>query len=133
MSSVTLTFLYELPRWFSGKETACQCKRHGFDPWVRKIPWRREWLPTPIFLPGEFHGQRSLAGYSPWGHKRVRHDLAAEQKQPFFILFSRTLSIQYLCTGLRCPRPFRYCHLLKVVLDPKSTPPPPSFILSVGC
>ena len=37
--------------------------------WVRKIPWRRKWLPTPVFLPGEFHGQRSLAGYSPWGHK----------------------------------------------------------------
>ena len=39
------------------------------QPWVRKIPWRREWLPTPVFLSGEFHGQRSLAGYSPWGHK----------------------------------------------------------------
>ena len=43
--------------------------RPGFDPWVRKIPWRRKWLPTPVFLPGEFHGQRSLAGYSPRGHK----------------------------------------------------------------
>ena len=39
------------------------------SPWVRKIPWRRKWQPTPVFLPGEFHGQRSLAGYSPWGHK----------------------------------------------------------------
>ena len=36
-------------------------------PWVRMIPWRREWLPTPVFLPGKFYGQRSLAGYSPWG------------------------------------------------------------------
>ena len=52
-----------------GKESACQCRRHRFDPWVRKIPWRREWQPTPVFLPGEFHGKRSLAGYSPWGHK----------------------------------------------------------------
>ena len=42
-------------------------RRHGFDPWVGKIPWRREWPPTPLFLPGESHGQRSLAGYSPWG------------------------------------------------------------------
>ena len=41
------------------------------DPWVRKIPWRREWLPTPVFLPGEFHGKRSLVGYSPWGHKEL--------------------------------------------------------------
>ena len=40
-----------------------------FDPWVRKAPWRRKWQPTPIFLPGESHGQRSLVGYSPWGHK----------------------------------------------------------------
>ena len=45
-----------------------------FDPWVWKIPWRREWLPTPVFLPGEFHGQRNLVGYSPWCHKRVRHN-----------------------------------------------------------
>ena len=41
------------------------------DPWVGKIPWRREWLPTPVFLPGEVHGQRSLVGYSPWGHKEL--------------------------------------------------------------
>ena len=45
----------------------------GFDPWVGKVPWSREWLPTPVFLSGEFHGQRSLTGYSPWGH-RVRHN-----------------------------------------------------------
>ena len=42
-----------------------------FNSWVRKIPWRRAWLPTPEFLPGEFHGQRSLAGYSAWGHKEL--------------------------------------------------------------
>ena len=42
-----------------------QCRRPGFDPWVGKIPWRKEWQPTAIFLPGEFHEQRSLAGYSP--------------------------------------------------------------------
>ena len=41
------------------------------NPQVGKIPWRRKWQPTPVFLPGEFHGQRSLAGYSPWGHKEV--------------------------------------------------------------
>ena len=46
-----------------------KCRRSRFDPWVVKSPWRREWLPTPVFLPGEFHGQRSLVGYSPWGHK----------------------------------------------------------------
>ena len=56
----------------SGKEPGCQsrrCKRPRFDPWVGKIPWRRKWQPTPVFLPGESHGQRSLAGYSPYGCK----------------------------------------------------------------
>ena len=46
-------------------------KESGFDPWVGMIPWRREWQPTPVFLHGEFHGQRNLAGYSPWGHKEL--------------------------------------------------------------
>ena len=45
--------------------------RHGFDPWVGKIPWRRAWQPAPVFLPGESHGQRSLAGYSSWGLKET--------------------------------------------------------------
>ena len=61
-----------LLRWHYCKEPACQCRRQkrcGFNPWVGKIPWRRKWQPTPGFLPGEFHGQRSLTGYSPWGCK----------------------------------------------------------------
>ena len=61
-----------LPRGLSWQESAGQCRRwkkHGFDLWVRKIPWSRKWQPTPVFLPGESHGQRSLAGYSPWGCK----------------------------------------------------------------
>ena len=49
--------------------TAKQEMQETRDPWVGKIPWRREWQSTPVFLPGEFHGQRSLAGYSPWGCK----------------------------------------------------------------
>ena len=50
----------------------------GLDPWVRKILWRRKWQPTPVFLPGEFHEQRSLTGHSPWSH-RVRHDWATNR------------------------------------------------------
>ena len=46
-----------------------QFRRLGFYPWVGKIPWRKEWQLTPVFLPGKFHRQRSLVGYSPWGHK----------------------------------------------------------------
>ena len=59
----------KLPRWLCSKEPACQCRRCRFNPWVRKIPRRREWQPTPVFLPGEFHGQRSLVGYSSLGRK----------------------------------------------------------------
>ena len=57
------------PWWLRWQRICLQCKRSGFHSSVRKIPWRREWLPTPIFLPGKFHGQRSLVGYSPWDHK----------------------------------------------------------------
>ena len=59
--------LWGFPRWCSGKESTCQCKRHkrpGFNLWVRKIPWRREWQPTLVFLLGESCGQRSLVGYT---------------------------------------------------------------------
>ena len=64
-------------------------KRHLFDPWVGKIPWRRAWQLTPVFLPGEFHGQRSLAGYGSWGRKRVRHKLVTKEQQQL-----------YFCKGL---------------------------------
>ena len=65
-------FKGRLPRRLSGKESVCWCRRsrrHRFNPWVGKIPWRREWLPTLVFLPEESHGQRSLEGLS----QRVRH------------------------------------------------------------
>ena len=52
-------------------EICLQSRRPEFDPWVRKLPWGREWQPTPLFLPGEPHGQRSLVGYSLGGHKEL--------------------------------------------------------------
>ena len=55
-----------LPGGSDREESACQCRRRGFDPWVGKILWRRKWQNTLVFLPGEFHGQRSLEGYSRW-------------------------------------------------------------------
>ena len=67
-------FTKGLPRGRTGKESSCQCrrcKRLGFDPWVGKIPWSRKWQPTPIVFPGEFHGERSLAGYSPRGCREL--------------------------------------------------------------
>ena len=53
--------------WFSSPESVCQCWRCRFHPWVRKIPWRRKWQSTPVFLSGKSHGQKSLAGYNPGG------------------------------------------------------------------
>ena len=95
-----------LPRRGSGKESACQCrrhKRHEFDPWVRKIPWRRKWKPTLAFLPRKFHGQRSLAGYSPWGHKRIGPDWATQHKH---IRSSLTAQV-----GKKKDRRLLWCHL----------------------
>ena len=69
-----------LPWWLCGKESICPCRRHRFDPWVRKIPWRRKWQPNPVFLPGKSHGQRSPAEYSPRSCKRVRHSLTTKQQ-----------------------------------------------------
>ena len=59
------------PGGSDGKRICLQSRRPGFDRWVGKIPWRREWLLTPLFLSGESHAQRSLAGYSPWGPKEL--------------------------------------------------------------
>ena len=61
--------IYSLPWWLRGWSVCLQCRRPGFNPWVGKIPWRRKWQLTPVFLPGESHGWRSLVGYSPWGCK----------------------------------------------------------------
>ena len=78
LSGTYISFHYTAFRWsivellswcLSSKQSACQCKRCGFDPWVRKILCRRKWQPIPVFLPGKFHGQKSLAGYSLWDHK----------------------------------------------------------------
>ena len=62
-------------------KSCLQCMRRGFDSWVKKIPWRRKWLPTPVFLPGEFHGQRSLVGYSPWGHNWATNTLTFQSSE----------------------------------------------------
>ena len=65
-------YLWVFPGGASGKGSTCQCRRHerhGFDLWVGKILWSRKWQLTPVFLPGKSQGQRSLAGYSPWGCK----------------------------------------------------------------
>ena len=71
MSNLCIVRICGSSRWLSGREPTCKCRRHGFHPWVRKIPWRRSWQPTLVFLPGKSHKQRSLVGYSQWGLKEL--------------------------------------------------------------
>ena len=66
---------------FSGGSAVKNLPANGFDPWVKKIPWRRKWQPTAVFLLGISHAQRSLASYSPLGLKRIEHDLVTKQQQ----------------------------------------------------
>ena len=73
---------FGLPRWLSDKESACQCRRQGFHPWVMKILWRRKWPPTPVFLSGKSYGQRNLAGHCSWGCKESD---TTKQKHIMFI------------------------------------------------
>ena len=86
-----------LPRWLSGKESACKCGRRGSFPSLgRSSPWRRKWQPTPIFLPGESHGQRSLAGYSSWSSKEsdtteaTKHSTEHKVRHMMFLLLCLT-------------------------------------------
>ena len=99
----------------SGKDSACQCrrlKRYRFNPWVGKIPCSRKWQPTAIFLPGKFHGQRSLAGYSPWCCE-VRQIDWAHPKIPAYWMYKnpcsnltkcswRTYLVFYWLSGVVC-------------------------------
>ena len=88
-----------LPWQLSGKESACQCRRLGFDLWVRKIPWTKKWQPTPVFLSGKSHSQGSLVGYiQSMGSQRVRHNLVTEQQQRKYNIEFTTVTI--LCTTL---------------------------------
>ena len=104
-----------LPRWLVVKESACQCRspnRWGFHPWVGKILWRREWQPTPVFLPGESHGQRSLVGYSLWGHRES--DMPEWLSTRRWLFFMCTESVSNLLSSLG--RRWVSCHRCSIVL-----------------
>ena len=64
-----------------GSVVNSQCRRCGFDPWVGKMPWRKKWQSTPVFLPGKSHGQRSLVGYGPWDCKESDNLVTKQQLQ----------------------------------------------------
>ena len=74
-------------------------RRHGFDPCIRNIPWSRAWQPIPIFLPGEFHGQRSLVGSSPQGHKESDTTKASKHSTS-----TTPLAVQWLRLCFHCSR-----------------------------
>ena len=131
-----------LPGGASGKEPACQCKRRKrrrFDLWVAKVPWRRKWQPTPVSLPGKFHGQRSLAGYSPWGRKES--DMTETRKDACTHETPRCLespSLVSICIRGKV-RPLRHVGTLRgqgqsgtPPLQPLSSPAAPAHELASG-
>ena len=79
-----LSIYFWLAHRLSGKESACQCRRRGFDPWVGKIPWRRAWQPTSVFLPGESPRTEEPGGLQSMGSQRVGHDWVTKSSTGFF-------------------------------------------------
>ena len=84
-----------VPRSSVGKASVCNVGRPGFNSWVRKFPWRRKRHPTLVFLPGESHGQRSLAGYSSWAHKSQTQLSAIFLS--FFLSFLKQIKVRDIC------------------------------------
>ena len=83
---------YGLPWWLIGKESACQCRRCGFDLWVRKIHWRRKWQPTPVFLPGESPWTEESGGLQSMGSQKVGLSIPLISCQVVGLLILRTFS-----------------------------------------
>ena len=103
--------------WLRWLRICLQCGRPGLRPLVGKIPWRMEWLPTPVYLPGEFHGQMSLVGYSPWAHKESgtteRLTLLLYFQDSCFIYYTFLLVAQpcpTLCDPMDCSLPGSSVH-----------------------
>ena len=102
-----------LPRWLSGKESPANAGDEGSVRGLGRFPWRGKWQPTPVFLPGESHGQRSLEGYSPWGHKSVGHDLATKQQQQTVLKILVSFYTRMPTSNFYMP----YCHLTKMLFS----------------
>ena len=96
----TLSFSFGIPWWLSGKESTCQCRKRRFNPWVEKIPWRRKWQLTLVFLSGKSHGQGSLEIYSPQGRKES--DMTEQlngKHQSLFLKYLLSSSYQFNISG----------------------------------
>ena len=129
--------MYLSTPWFlRGKESSCQCRRRGFEPWVGKILWRRKWQLIPVFLPEESHGQRSLGGLQSLGSQRVRYDWVIKQQEQQWLGRCLKASISACSVPLMCSAmyslkiqvkwagiPFKYCRfqLGSKALKPQSS------------
>ena len=108
-------------RFINAEDRACslpQSTGDGFDPWVRKIPWRRAWPPTPVFFTGESHGQRSLVGYSPQGRKELDMAEGTEHASGPLAFSTQQLSLELLLLFLPSLRFTHHTHLLNLALRP---------------
>ena len=121
-----------LPWWPRQWRISLQSRRPGFDPWIGKIPWRREWLSTPVLLPGESHGQRGLVGYCPWGHKEsdmaerlmythhVIYNIKENRKKVFLVI--KTLRIHFQPFSHITSSSINYiCQVIHYILSTSST------------
>ena len=100
-----------LPWWLRGYSVCLQCRRPRFNPWVRKIPWRREWQPIPVLLPGKSHGLRSLVGCSPQGHKELDTTEKLHMFHIYFMLFKKAQLLVLLINSV-----FENCVLFSIQL-----------------
>ena len=99
--SMTTNGVYGFSMWSRGIEFTCKCrrcKRYKFDPWAGKMPWSWKRQPTPVFMPGESHGQRSLVGYSPWDRRELDKFQQQQLKwclSAFFVQFNIANSLMW--------------------------------------
>ena len=117
-----------------GKKIFLQCRTPGFDPWVGKMPWRRKLLTTPVFLPGEFHGQRNIVSYSPWitkswtwlcnQHTLLWHICLYLSQRTFSSLFP--IVPQFPILLLTAATAAKSLHLCPTLCDPRDSSPPGS-------
>ena len=154
LSDIQPTFSYfrgmtggmSLPWWLRGWSIYLQCGRPGFNPWVGKISWRREWLPTPVFLPGKSHGQRSPVDYSPRGCKEsdtterlyfyftlLWNDTFIYDTQIFMCLRSVWKANLFPADSQVKQHRRQRDSLMMVWLDQTSKRPDPSLLLLWGC
>ena len=110
-------------KWHSGKEFTWECrglKRHRFDPWVGKIPWRRKWQPIPVFLPGNSHGQRSLVGYSP--HGRKDSNMTDHVRARVCTCTHTNTQVECKCRRQHCLLPIVFLPILRVIMGLEMLP-----------